>query len=180
MEVILIDDVYDLGRRGQVVKVAPGYGRNFLIPRKLAVPATPGNLKMVEQQRIAHAKKEARFVEEAQLLADQLRLVHVVISRKAGETGVLFGSVTAKDVAEVLEKHGINVDRRKILLDQPIKSVGNFTVEIRPHHEVEASILLSVVPEGDEPVARMLQRGVESDKIVEDVNAKLAELQKAG
>ncbi len=180
MEVILIDDVYDLGRRGQVVKVAPGYGRNYLIPRKLAVPATPGNLKMVEQQRIALAKKEAKFVEEAQLLADQLRLVHVVVSRKAGETGVLFGSVTSKDVSEVLEQHGIHVDRRKILLDQPIKSIGNFTVEIRPHHEVETSILLSVVPEGEEPVSRLLQRGVESDKIVEDLNAKLAEMQKAG
>jgi len=178
MRVILIEDVYDLGRRGKVVDVAKGYGRNFLIPRKLAVPATPGNLRMVEEQRVALAKKEAKDVEAAELLAQEIRQLHVLISRKAGDTGVLFGSVTAKDVAEVLEASGINLDRRKILLKQPIKSIGNFTVETRPHNDVEASILVSVLAEGDKPLVRLIPRGEESDRIAEELSARLAEIEK--
>jgi large subunit ribosomal protein L9 len=178
MQVILIDDVYEVGRRGQVVKVAPGFGRNYLIPRKLAVPATEGNLKMVEEQRMALAKKEATDIEEAQILAGELALVHLVISRKAGDTGALFGSVTSKDLADALEAGGIHLDRRKILLNQPIKSIGNYPVELRPHNDVEATILVSVVPEGDEPVQRCMQRGIDSDRIVEEIDAKVAEIEK--
>ena len=178
MQVILIDDVYELGRRGEVVTVADGFGRNFLIPRQLAVPATRGNLKRIEEQRVALAKQEARHIEEAEILASELRLMHVLISRKAGETGVLFGSVTSKDVAEALENRGVNLDRRKILLQQPIKMIGNYTVETRPHNDVEAELLVSVMPEGDEPVSKAIQRGEESDKIAEDLEAKVAETQK--
>jgi large subunit ribosomal protein L9 len=176
MEVILIDDVFELGRRGEVVKVADGYGRNYLIPRKLAVLATPGNLKTVEQQRLAQVKKEAKYVEEAELLAQELGQLHVLISRRAGDTGVLFGSVTAKDVGDVLEANGINLDRRRISLAQPVKNIGSLAVEVRPHRDVSVNLLISVLPEGDEPVAKTIPRGEESDRIVSDLEAKVAEI----
>jgi len=175
MEVILVDDVFELGRRGEVVKVANGYGRNYLIPKKLAVPATPGNLTMVEQQRVSQAKKEAKYVEEAEILAQELGQVYVLISRKSGDAGVLFGSVTSKDIGDVLEASGINLDRRKILLAHPVKSIGNLTVEVRPHREVSANLLISVLPEADESVAKTLKRGEESDQIVRELDAKISE-----
>jgi large subunit ribosomal protein L9 len=177
MKVILIDDVYGLGRRGEVANVADGYGRNYLIPKQLAVVATTGNLKMIEEQRVALAKKESKYVEEAELLAQELGQLHVIISRKAGDTGVLFGSVTSKDLEEVLSANGINLDRRKILLAQPIKSIGNYRVEARPHNDVETNLLVSVTPEGDEPVARTMPRGEESDAVVKDVEVKVAEIE---
>ncbi|HXK58808.1 MAG TPA: 50S ribosomal protein L9 [Acidobacteriota bacterium] len=176
MQVILTDDVFELGKRGDVVKVADGYGRNYLIPRRLAVPVTPGNLKMIEQQKLALAKKEAKFKEEALLLAGELNQLHLIVSRKAGESGALFGSVTSKDLADLLESNGIHIDRRKILLDQPIKSIGNYQIEIRPHSEVEASVLLSVVAELEEPIARAKKRDAESDRIIADLDAKLKEI----
>jgi large subunit ribosomal protein L9 len=179
MEVILIDDVFELGRRGDVVKVADGYGRNYLIPKQLAVPANPGNLKMVEEQRLALAKKEVKNVEAAELLAQELGQIHILISRKSGETGVLFGSVTSKDVASVLEAGGINLDRRRLLLKQPIKNVGNYTIESRPHNDVEAKVLVSVLPEGDEAVAKIIPRGEESDKILEELEEKISEQEEA-
>lgn len=178
MEVILIDDVFELGRRGDVVKVAAGYGRNFLIPKKLAVPATPGNLKTVAQQRVALAKREAKDRGEAEILAAELGQIHIVVSRKAGDTGVLFGSVTSKDLADILAANGVNLDRRKILLHQPIKSIGNYTVEIRPHSDVDASLLVSVFPEADEEVARTMSRGEESDKVAAELKAKVEEIER--
>ncbi len=178
MEVILIDDVFELGRRGEVVKVAAGYGRNFLIPKHLAVPATPGNLKMVEQQRVALAKVEAKDRGEAEILAAELGQLHIVVSRKAGDTGVLFGSVTSKDIADILAASGINLDRRKILLHQPIKSIGNYTVEVRPHADVDVTLLVSVQPEAGEEVARTMPRGEASDRIVEELKAKVAEIER--
>ncbi|UCF37323.1 MAG: 50S ribosomal protein L9 [Acidobacteriota bacterium] len=179
MRVILTDDVFELGRRGQVVSVSSGYGRNYLIPKRLAVLATPGNLKVVEEQRIAMAKKEAKHVEEAQILAQELGQVHVLISRKVGEKGVLFGSVTSKDVSDVLEANGINLDRRRIVLSQPIKTIGNFQVAARPHTDVEATILVSVLPEGDQETAKTMPRGEESDKVVAEIEAKIEELSPA-
>lgn len=175
MQVILIDDVFELGRRGEVVKVSPGFGRNYLIPRQLAIPATPGNLKMIEQQRVTMAKKEAKYKEEAELLAEELGRKHLLISRKAGDTGVLFGSVTSKDVGDVLEANGIHLDRRRILLSQPIKNIGTYRIQSRPHAEVDVELLLSVIPEGDEPVTRLLERGEESDKILHDLEEKVRE-----
>ena len=118
MKVILIDDVYGLGRRGDLANVAAGYGRNYLIPKQLAVMATSSNLKMVEEQRVALAKKESKYVEEAELLAQELGQVHIIISRKAGDTGVLFGSVTSKDMEEVLTALKAEADlRRDEMLD---------------------------------------------------------------
>jgi len=176
MQVILTDDVFQLGKRGEVVKVADGYGRNYLIPRKLAIPVTPGNLKMVEQQRLAMAKKEAKFMEEAQVLANELNKIHLIISRKAGDTGALFGSVTSKDLADLLATQGIHMDRRKILMEQPAKSIGNYNIEVRPHSEVQAIITVSVLPEGDESIARAKKRDAESDRIVADLDAKVKEI----
>ncbi len=176
MQVILTDDVFQLGKRGEVVKVADGYGRNYLIPRRLAIPVTPGNLKMIEQQRIAMAKKEAKFKEEAQVLAGELNQVHLIVSRKAGDTGALFGSVTSKDLADLLATQGIHIDRRKILMEQPAKSIGNYSIEVRPHSEVQAIITVSVLPEAEEAIARAKKRDAESDRIVADLDAKVKEI----
>ena len=176
MEIILIDDVFELGKRGDVVRVANGYGRNYLIPKKLAVPATPGNRKMVDQQRLAMAKKESKYQEEAELLAQELNQLHLVISRKSGDTGTLFGSVTSKDITDLLQHTGIRLDRRKLLLSQPIKSIGNYRIEIRPHSEVTAEILLSVPIEGEQPISEVKKKDEESDKIVAELEAKLKEM----
>jgi large subunit ribosomal protein L9 len=178
MELILTEDVANLGKRGAVVKVADGFGRNFLIPKGLAVVATQRNLKQIEEQRIALAKKDAQFKEEAEILANELNQLHVVLSRKAGETGVLFGSVTTKDIADLMEANGINVDRRKLVLEHPLKQVGNFEVEIHPYTEVTASILVSVAVEEDAEVARLLKRGPESEAVVAEVQASLEGFEK--
>ncbi len=176
MQVILTEDVFELGKRGQVVKVANGYGRNYLIPKHLAIPATPGNMKTIEGQRMALAKKEAHYREEADLLAGELSQLHLLVSRKAGERGVLFGSVTAKDVVELLRTQGIQIDRRKVLVDHPIKSIGNYEIVVRPHSEVEAKVLTSVMIEGDSPVFQVKRKDPESDQIVADLNAKVREI----
>lgn len=178
MEVILIDDVFQLGKRGDVVHVADGYGRNYLIPKNLAVPATAANRKMVDQQKVVLARKEAKLRGEAEILAEELNRLHLITSRKAGETGALFGSVTAKDVSGLLEGRGIHVDRRKILIEHPIKNIGNFTVEVRLHSEVGAQLLLSVLMEGDEQVARVKERDKESEALVAELDARVKELQK--
>ena len=176
MQLVLIDDVLHVGRRGDVVTVASGYGRNYLIPKGLAVAATSANLKMVQQQRAVLARKEARFKEDAEILAQELNQLHLVLSRKAGETGALFGSVTAKDLADLFAKNGFNLDRRKIDLEHPLKSIGNFPVEVHPHPEVKLEFLVSVVLEEEEPVARILKQGTdESAGIVSGVESLLKE-----
>ena len=179
MEVILIDDVFELGKRGTMVRVADGYGRNYLIPKNLAIPATPGNQKMMEQQRLAMAKKESKYQEEAELLTQELNQLHLMISRKSGETGTLFGSVTSKDIADLLKTTGIQLDRRKIILHQPIKSIGNYTIEVRPHSEVTAELLLSVLLEGDKPVGKIKKKDEETDEIVAELEAKLKEMKQS-
>ena len=176
MQLVLINDVLHLGRRGDVVTVASGYGRNYLIPKGFAVPATAANLKMVEQQRTALARKEARVKEDAQIVAQELNQVHLVLSRKAGETGALFGSVTAKDLADLLQEKGFNLDRRKIDLEHPLKSVGNFTVEAHPHPDVKLELLVSVVLEEEEAFARILKQGTdESTATISGVESLLRE-----
>ena len=179
MQLVLIDDVLHVGRRGDVVTVASGYGRNYLIPKGLAVAATSANLKMVEQQRAVLARKEAGVKEDAEILAQELNQLHLVLSRKAGETGALFGSVTAKDLADLLAENGFNLDRRKIDVEHPLKSIGNFPVEVHPHPEVKLEVLVSVVLEEEEPVARILKRGTdESAGIVSGVESLLKEAAK--
>jgi large subunit ribosomal protein L9 len=147
MEVILREDVDKLGERGQIVKVASGYARNFLLPKKLAVAATEGNRKIVEQERQAHLRREAKAQGEAAELGRMMSGLTVAISQKAGEQDQLFGSVTAKDIAEALEKMNYTIDRRKIVLDEPIKTLGEHKVPLRLHRDVTVEITVNVVRE---------------------------------
>jgi large subunit ribosomal protein L9 len=147
MEVILREDIEKLGTRGEVVKVAPGYARNFLLPKKLAVAATASNKKIIEQERQAHLRKEAKLQGEAQDLAKLMDGVTVTISQKAGENDQLFGSVTSKDVADALAAKNFTIDRRKIQLDEPIKQLGEFKVPVRLHKDVTAEITVVVAKE---------------------------------
>jgi large subunit ribosomal protein L9 len=136
-----------LGTRGQVVKVAAGYARNFLLPKKLAVTATDSNKKIIEQERQGHLRKEAKLQTEAQDLSKLLTGVSITIVQKAGENDQLFGSVTSKDVADGLAVKGFTIDRRKVQLDDPIKSLGEFKVPVRLHKDVTAEVTVIVAKE---------------------------------
>src|ERR1700737_4926343 len=136
MEVILREDIDKLGTRGQLVKVSPGYARNFLLPKRVAVAATESNKKIVEQERQGHLRREAKLVGDATELGKMMANVSVTISQKAGENDQLFGSVTSKDIAEALEKQGYSIERRKIQLPDPIKTVGDHKVTVRLHKDV--------------------------------------------
>ena len=147
MEVILREDVEKLGARGQMVKVASGYARNYLLPRKLAVAATESNKKIVEQERQAHLRREAKEVADATDLGKMMANLSVTISQKAGENEQLFGSVTSKDIADLLEKQGYTIERRKIVLPEPIKTLGEFKVPLRLHRDVTTEITVHVTKE---------------------------------
>ncbi|MGE5645138.1 MAG: 50S ribosomal protein L9 [Acidobacteriota bacterium] len=147
MELILREDVEKLGVRGQVVKVADGYARNFLLPRRLAVQATEANKKIVEQERQAHLRKEAKEKAAAEELGTMMANVVVTIAQKAGEQDQLFGSVTAKDIAEALEAQKYNIERRKIQLEEPIRQLGEHKVPVRLHRDVTVEITVNVVRE---------------------------------
>jgi large subunit ribosomal protein L9 len=148
MQIILQEDVEKLGNRGQLVEVAEGYARNFLLPRKLALEATSGNLKRLEKMRAAFAKKEATEQEAASTLAGLLANVSVEFARKAGDNDQLFGSVTSADISEALAAKGYNVDKRKIALTEPIKLVGEFDVSVKLHREISATIKVIVRKDG--------------------------------
>jgi large subunit ribosomal protein L9 len=147
MEIILREDVEKLGQRGQVVKVASGYARNYLLPRKLAVHATESNKKIVEQERGAHLRREAKVEADARDLGTLMSAVEITITQKAGENDQLFGSVTAADIAAALEKQGYSVERKKIQLDDPIKSLGDYKVAVKLHRDVSIEIPVHVVRE---------------------------------
>jgi large subunit ribosomal protein L9 len=147
MEIILREDIDKLGQRGQVVKVTAGYARNYLLPRRLAVAATEGNKKIVEQERQAHLRREVKVVSEAQELSKLMGSVTVTIAQKAGDNDQLFGSVTPADIAAALEKQGYTIDRKKIQIDEPIKTLGDFKVAVRLHKDVSVEIPVHVVKE---------------------------------
>jgi len=147
MEIILRETIDNLGRAGQVVKVADGYARNYLLPRKLAYPATPGNMKVIEFERQSLIRKEAKQKEDADKLKSMLDPVEITILRKAGEHNALYGSVTNADVAEALEKKGFNIDKRKILMADHIKALGEYSVDIRLFKEVTSTIKVKVEAE---------------------------------
>ena len=147
MEVILREDIDKVGNRGQVVKVAPGYARNYLLPRKLAVAATDANKKIVEQERQAHLRREAKVQADAQDLAKMMGSIEVTIAQKAGESDQLFGSVTASDISAALEKQGYTIERKKIQLEEPIKTLGDFKVSVKLHREVSIEVPVHVVRE---------------------------------
>lgn len=148
MQIILQEDVEKLGNRGQVVEVAEGYARNFLLPRKLALEATAGNMKRLDKMRAAFAKKEATEAEAATTLAGLLATVTIELARKAGENDQLFGSVTSADISDALAAKGYTVDKRKIVLADPIKLVGEYEVPAKMHREVIAKIKVIVRKEG--------------------------------
>ena len=147
MQIILQEDVEKLGTRGQVVDVAEGYARNFLLPRKLALEASAGNMKRLEKMRATFAKKEATEKGDAQKLAELLAGVSLELTRKAGENDQLFGSVTSGDISEALAAKGFNVEKRKIALADPIKVVGDFEIPVKLHREIAANVKLSVKKE---------------------------------
>lgn len=150
MEVILREDIEKLGHRGQLVKVAPGYARNFLLPKRLAVAATASNKKIVEQEKQAALRREAVERGQAEGQAKLLESVVLTTVQKAGDQDQLFGSVTAKDIAELLAKQGFEIDRRKILLHEPIKTLGEHTVNIKLFRDVSAAVKLQVDKEQEE------------------------------
>jgi large subunit ribosomal protein L9 len=147
MEVILREDIENLGTRGQVVKVAPGYARNFLLPKRLAVTATGSNKKIVEQERQGHLRKEAKLKVDAEDLSKLMLGVSVTITQKAGDNDQLFGSVTSKDIADALAAKNFTIDRRKITLDEPIRQLGEFKVPVKLHKDVTAEITVIVAKE---------------------------------
>jgi large subunit ribosomal protein L9 len=149
MEVILLENIDKLGSRGQVVKVADGYGRNYLLPKKMAVAATPQNRKWVEQQRVRFLKLEAKEKADASDLARLFEGVTVSIIRKAGEKGNLFGSVTSLDISEKLLAQGYHIDKRKISLTTPIKVLGEYNIPVKLHREVTAIVKVLVEPDED-------------------------------
>ncbi len=150
MEVILKEDVAKLGARGEVVNVAEGYGRNFLLPKKLAVEATKANKAVIGQMKAASVRKLAKEKGDAELLAKQFVGLALHFARKAGEHDTLFGSVTSADIAHELEGRGFNIDRRKIELDQPLKTLGEFTVPIKLHKDVTVQISVTVTKQESE------------------------------
>ncbi len=148
MELILRDDVEKLGRRGEVVKVKDGYARNFLLPRGLGMPVTPANKAMIDKERKAHEARLAKEKSEFESLAARIGGLRFVAPRKVGENEVLYGSVTSGDVADFLKSKGIEIDKRKVLVDEAIKNLGEHEVKIKLHPEVLASLRLLVTKEG--------------------------------
>ena len=147
MQVILREHVDNLGRRGEIVKVADGYARNYLLPRKLALLATEGNKKRIERERGKFVVKEAEEQKVAEAMAERLGALDIAIAKKVGETEALYGSVTTADIAEALAAKGVEIDRRKLHLSEPIKRLGEFDVPIRLHPDVTAHVKVRVVAE---------------------------------
>ncbi len=148
MEVILREHVDHLGRRGDLVKVADGYARNYLLPRKLALLATEGNKKQIERERVKFDMKELEDQKVAQAVADRMAGVEIEIARKVGETEALYGSVTSGDIADALATKGFELDRRKLQLPEPIKKIGEYTVPVKLHRDVTTNLKVRVVAEG--------------------------------
>jgi large subunit ribosomal protein L9 len=153
MEVILRETVDNLGRRGEIVKVADGYARNYLLPRKLALPATEGNKRHVARERKIVEAREAEEKGQAAAIATRLAAVDITIARRVGETDALYGSVTGADIAEYLKTKGFEIDRRKLILPEPIKTVGEHEVPLKLHREVSVPLKVKVVREGATPAA---------------------------
>jgi large subunit ribosomal protein L9 len=153
MEVILKEDVAKLGSRGDVIKVAEGYGRNYLLPKKLAIEATPANRAVIDQMKAAAVRRLARDKGDAEALGKQLSGVELLFTRKSGERDQLFGSVTSADIARELEHKGLNIDRRKIQLDEPLKQVGDFNVPVKLHKDVIVPVKVTIQKEASAEAA---------------------------
>ncbi len=149
MEVILKEDIDSLGHRGDVVKVADGYGRNYLLPKKLAMEANAANKAVIEQMKASAVRRSAKEKSEAEALVGQLDNVALVFERKVGDHDHLFGSVTSADIANALEAKGFNIDRRKVHLEEPLKQLGEFHIPVRLHREVTAHVAVTVKGEAE-------------------------------
>ncbi len=147
MEVILREHVEHLGRRGDIVKVAEGYARNYLLPRKLALAVTDANKRQIEREKKVAEVRDAEEKAQAEVLAQRITETPIEIARRVGEQDALYGSVTSADVAHALQTKGFDVDKRKVHLPEPLKSIGEFTVPLRIHREVTAQITIKVVPQ---------------------------------
>lgn len=147
MRIVLREDVDNLGRRGEIVKVADGYARNYLLPNRKALPATGGNLKVIEREKRRYVVQQAKDKQAAEALSSRLASLSCTIVRKVGESETLYGSVTSADIGEFLAREGIEIDKRRIQLDEPIKSLGIYTIPIRLHPEVTADLKVWVVKE---------------------------------
>ena len=153
MEVILRQHVDNLGERGQIVKVADGFARNYLLPRKLALPATEGNKRHVERERKIMETREAEEKGQAEAVAARLGAVDISIARRVGETEQLYGSVTAADIADYLKAKGFEIDRRRLVLPDPIKTIGEHKVPLKLHRNVTVPLVVKVVKEGAQPAS---------------------------
>jgi large subunit ribosomal protein L9 len=148
MELILRDDIDNLGRRGEVVNVAAGYARNFLLPRDMAMAVNDANKAQIDKEKRAWAARMAKEKEEFETLAAQIAELRFVAPRKVGENELLYGSVTSADVGDFLQSKGIEIDKRRVLLDEPVKHLGEHEIKVRLHPEVQASLKLLVTKEG--------------------------------
>jgi large subunit ribosomal protein L9 len=153
MKVILKQDVENVGRKGDILNVAAGYGRNFLLPRKLALEVTPSNMKMVEVERKSLKKKVEQERVSFQGLIERLNQVSLSFARKAGEKDHIFGSVSASDIKDALDKLGFDIDKKRIVLDEPLKRLGNYAIPVKVYHDDKAEIKVAVVKEEDETAA---------------------------
>lgn len=177
-KVLLREDVDDLGARGEIVRVRAGYARNYLLPRNLAVEATTGNVKGIEQERAALLKKEAKERATAEAQSQQMGAIVLEFKRKAGEAGALYGSVTSMDVAEALKERGYEIDRHRIHLREPLKRLGDYTVPVRLHREVTMELQVRVAPEGEVIVGHLSpeqEAELAKQAATEDENADAAE-----
>jgi large subunit ribosomal protein L9 len=154
-KILLREDVDDLGARGEIVRVRAGYARNYLLPRNLAVEATAGNVKRIEQERAALLRKEAKERATAEAQSQQIGSLELEFKRKAGEQGALYGSVTSMDIAEELKERGYEIDRHRIHLREPLKRLGEYSVPLRLHREVTMDLKVKVSPEGEVIVGHM-------------------------
>jgi large subunit ribosomal protein L9 len=161
MKVILKQDIEKLGRKGDIVNIASGYGRNYLLPKKMAIEVTPSNIKMIEIEKQALKKKMEQERQSFQDLIQKLNDLTLTFNRRAGEKDVIFGSVSSGDIREALEKQGFDVDKKKILLDEPIKRLGNFTVPVKIFHDDRAE--LKIVVAKDEESEAASEAGAETD-----------------
>jgi large subunit ribosomal protein L9 len=174
-QVLLREDIDNLGARGEIVRVKAGYARNFLLPRNLAVEATTNNLKQIEGERAALAKREAKDRSSAELQAGQLGNLTLRFERRVGEAGVLYGSVTSMDIAQALKEQGYEIDRRRIVLREPIKRFGNYEVPIRLHRDVTVDLPVKILGEGGvefaEPVAEAGAQSAQSEATSDEAGA---------
>ncbi len=165
MRIILKENIENLGRKGDIVEVAPGYGRNYLLPKKLAIEVTPTNVKMVEMEQQALKRRFEQEKASHQDIIEKINETRLTFLRKAAEKDVIFGSVSSTDIKEALEKLGIEVDKKKIELEEPIKRLGNYTVPVKIYHDERAEVKVEVVKEGEPPGAETEE---EKEKIPEE------------